>query len=170
MSTFRRGQGPVRGSIRSIGSSGALLAIFVSVLAVTAVACSSAKTPSSNSSAPPTGAATSPSAAAQASSPASSTGLSGTWSGHYSGAYTGTFTLTWQQSGSKLSGTIDVSEIGGSVPLNGTVNGDAITFGTVGSTVIQYSGTVSGNSMSGTYKIQTSSGSVGGPWSASRSS
>jgi hypothetical protein len=39
----------------------------------------------------------------------------------------------------------------------------------VGSTAITYSGTVSGNSMSGTYKVKTASGSVGGPWSATKS-
>jgi hypothetical protein len=47
------------------------------------------------------------------------------------------------------------------------VNGDAISFGTVGSgTAITYSGTVSGNSMSGTYKVN---GQGGGPWSATKS-
>lgn len=170
MSTFRGGRSPVRRSTRSIVSSGALSAAFVVVLAVAAVACSSATTPSSSSSAPTTAPPASSSPAAQASSPAPTGGLSGKWSGHYSGAYSGTFTVTWVQSGSTLSGTIDLSDLGGKVPINGTVNGDSITFGTVGSMEIQYSGSVSGSSMSGTYKIQTSSGSVGGPWSASRSS
>ena len=35
--------------------------------------------------------------------------LSGTWSGTYSGAYHGSFTLNWKQSGSSLSGTIELS-------------------------------------------------------------
>jgi hypothetical protein len=47
------------------------------------------------------------------------------------------------------------------------VNGNAITFGTVGSTVITYTGTVSGDSMSGTYQV---GGSQHGTWSAHRTS
>jgi len=85
---------------------------------------------------------------------ASETGLSGQWKGEYSGAYTGTFVLHWQQSGSSLSGKI-----------TGTLHGSAITFGTVGSLAITYTGTVSGGSMSGSY--QTPGG--GGDWSASKS-
>ena len=91
-------------------------------------------------------------------------GLSGSWSGKYGGAYQGTFTLTWQQSGTTLSGAIKLSSVGGSVSVHGTLNGNTITFGTVGSTVITYTGTVSGNSMSGTY--QTPGG--GGTWSATK--
>lgn len=95
--------------------------------------------------------------------------LSGKWSGSYSGAYNGTFKLSWHQSGSHLHGTITISNPGSTLPINGTVNGTAITFGTVGSTAITYTGTVSGNSMSGTYKVATANGSTGGPWSASKS-
>ena len=36
-------------------------------------------------------------------------GLTGVWSGKYNGIYTGTFTLTWQQSGTGVSGTIVLS-------------------------------------------------------------
>ncbi len=54
------------------------------------------------------------------------------------------------------------------MPINGTVHGNAIRFGTVGSTAITYSGTVSGSSMSGTYQLHTTSGTPGGPWSASK--
>jgi hypothetical protein len=154
----------VRGSIRSPLTAALLFTAVLSLLTVTAVACSSSNQPS-------TTAATTPRAESPATSaPASSdTGLSGTWSGKYSGAFTGTFTLIWQQSGSKLSGTIHLSS--GQTPhINGTVNGDTIRFGTVGSTAITYSGSISGNSMSGTYKVQTPNGSVGGPWSADKSS
>jgi hypothetical protein len=98
--------------------------------------------------------------------PTSGADLSGTWSGHYSGAFSGTFTLTWQQTGSKLSGTIDLSS-DGSPKINGTLTGNTITFGTVGSTAITYSGTVSGTSMSGTYTV---GGSAGGSWSATKTS
>jgi hypothetical protein len=91
--------------------------------------------------------------------------LSGSWSGKYSGAFTGTFQLSWQQTGSKLSGTITLSTQPGSLSLNGTVTGSQISFGTVGSEAITYSGSVSGNSMSGTYQV---AGQAGGPWSATK--
>lgn len=92
--------------------------------------------------------------------------LSGTWSGKYSGAYHGTFTLQWTQSGSKLSGTIKLSTQRSKLSLNGTVRGSTIRFGTVGSAAITYSGSVSGKSMSGSYR--TPGG--GGPWSAHKTS
>ena len=98
-------------------------------------------------------------------------GLSGTWSGQYSGDFQGTFTLTWQQSGSNLSGTITLSAPALTTSITGTVEGGAIRFGTVGSLAITYSGSVSGNSMSGTYQTQTGNGSTaGGPWSATKAS
>ena len=50
--------------------------------------------------------------------------------------------------------------------LNGTISGTRIRFGTVGSTAITYSGTVSGRSMSGTYQVN---GANGGNWSAKTS-
>ncbi len=91
--------------------------------------------------------------------------LSGTWAGTYRGSYQGTFTLEWRQSGSKLTGTIDLSSVG-KLPIDGTVNGDTISFGTVGSTAIRYSGSVSGNSMAGSYTV---AGGGSGSWSAHRS-
>lgn len=93
-------------------------------------------------------------------------GLSGTWSGQYSGAFSGTFKLTWQQTGSKLHGSITLSTPASRETLNGTVTGGAIKFGTVGSTAITYSGTVSGSSMSGSYQVQ---GMGSGSWSATKS-
>ena len=110
---------------------------------------------------------THPSAAAstkQAAAPQAGA-LTGRWHGTYSGAYHGTFNLHWVQSGSSLHGRINVSGLGNDVPLNGNINGSHITFGTVGSTKITYTGTVSGNSMSGTYQVN---GAGGGPWSASK--
>jgi hypothetical protein len=141
-------------------------------LAVTLAACSSS---SSTTTAPAAGTKASPAAAAAAASapasPAAVTAgrLSGKWSGQYSGAFQGTFALTWHQSGSKLSGRIRISDPGNTLPIHGRVQGGSIRFGTVGSTVITYSGSVSGNSMSGTYKVRTPNGPVGGPWSASKS-
>ncbi len=109
--------------------------------------------------------ASAPATRAAASTPKAAGALSGTWSGQYSGAYSGTFTVRWRQSGSRLHGTIHISSPSDTLPINGAVHGNAISFGTVGSTAITYSGTVSGSSMAGTYKVNHASG---GPWSASK--
>ena len=98
--------------------------------------------------------------------------LSGKWSGNYSGAFNGTFMLTWKQSGKNLSGTIKISGFS-DVPtsLHGTVQGGSISFGTVGSKSITYSGSVSGSSMSGSWKMKAGGQLLGGgSWKASRSS
>jgi hypothetical protein len=97
--------------------------------------------------------------------------LSGKWSGSYSGSYNGTFKLSWQQSGANLNGTIKVSSFGDAATrIRGTVQGSSIRFGTVGSQAITYSGSVSGSSMSGTWKIQAGGRAMGGgSWHASRS-
>jgi hypothetical protein len=98
---------------------------------------------------------------------ASSGGLSGSWSGQYSGASDGTFQLTWQQSGSDLSGTIAISDFGDTpIPINGTVNGGKITFGTVGGLAVTFTGSTSGNSMSGTYHSPAGDGT----WNANKTS
>jgi hypothetical protein len=90
----------------------------------------------------------------------STSSLPGTWSGKYSGAYAGTFKLHWTLTGSKLRGSITLSNPHGSYGITGSVNRGAIKFGTVGAGV--YTGTVFGNTMSGSYK--TPGG--GGKWSA----
>jgi subtilisin family serine protease len=88
--------------------------------------------------------------------------LTGTWSGTYGGAYHGTFTLHWTQSKSRLTGTINLSSVG-LANITGNVRGSTISFGTVGNRqAITYSGSVSGTSMSGSYKA----GGAGGSWSA----
>jgi hypothetical protein len=92
--------------------------------------------------------------------------LSGTWSGKYGGAYHGTFILRWTQAGSRLSGTIKLSNPSSRPSIRGTVHGSTIRFGTVGGAAITYSGSVSGKSMSGSY--QTPGG--GGSWSAHKTS
>jgi hypothetical protein len=90
--------------------------------------------------------------------------LTGTWSGTYGGAYHGTFTLHWTQSKSQLTGTIKLSSVG-RTNITGSVRGSTIRFGTVGNaSAITYTGSVSGRSMSGTYKT----GGAGGSWSAHR--
>ena len=70
--------------------------------------------------------------------------LSGHWSGQYTGSYQGTFMLSWQQSGNSLTGTIQLSNPAQSLPLTGDLNGTTITFGTVGSLAITYTGTAAG--------------------------
>jgi hypothetical protein len=154
-----------------------VLVSCVGTLAILATGCSSSKhkvtttlppaahnisAPATSSSAPTSAA---PPTSAALTTPAASAGLSGSWSGNYSGAFTGTFTLSWQQTGSSLSGSITLSTSPGALPLNGTVNGSRISFGTVGSAAITYTGTVSGSSMSGTYQV---GGAAGGNWSATK--
>ena len=145
------------------------LASLLAVLAVTAIGCSS----NGNNNSPSPTVATSPEAVSPSptsppvTSPSAATDdLSGTWSGKYDGAFKGTFTLTWTESNSKLTGSIKLST-DGTLNLNGVVDGNSIQFGTVGSTAITYSGTVSGDSMSGTYQV---GGAAGGNWSATKSS
>jgi hypothetical protein len=97
--------------------------------------------------------------------------LSGKWSGTYSGSFSGTFKLAWTQSRHDLGGTIMISGFN-NVPTNihGTVQGATIRFGTVGSEAITYSGSVSGQSMSGTWRMQAAGRSLGGgAWNASKS-
>jgi len=165
-----------------------LLAVACTTAAL-AAACSSSKatTKSSGSTAPSTttssSAAAASSSAASASSPPSSSAapagsasssahvgrpaLSGRWKGSYGGSFSGTFVLQWTQSSSKLSGTINLSTAPGAVPINGSVAGGRIQFGTVGSQAITYTGSVSGNSMSGHYQVAGGAGGSG-TWSATR--
>jgi len=110
-------------------------------------------------------AASTAAAAPSTTTPATAGDLTGTWNGTYNGNYSGTFTVKWTQSGSKVNGTIALPSVGTTEQLNGTVSGDKITFGTVGSFAVTYSGTFSGNSMSGTYNVASS---PAGNWSASK--
>jgi hypothetical protein len=99
-------------------------------------------------------------------SAATSTGhLAGTWSGSYGGAFAGTFTLHWTQAGSRLSGSIVLSNPHGKYGITGSVRGTAIKFGAVGAGAT-YTGSVSGKSMSGKYR----SPQGGGTWSAHKTS
>jgi len=141
--------------------------------AVTLAACSggsnSSSTPGGDTARPAQTSAAATEAATPASSATTASSLAGSWSGQYSGSYSGTFTLTWTQSGSNLHGTIHISNPAGTLPINGTVSGTAIRFGTVGSMAITYSGTVSGSSMSGSYQVHAQGGAAGGPWNAAKS-
>jgi hypothetical protein len=150
------------------------LAIALVPAALVIAACSSSGSPATTTSSPPAAAvattSTAPSPTAAATTNASSD-LAGSWSGQYSGAYSGTFALTWTQSGSSLNGTIKISGFGNSPEtLQGTVDGSSIKFGTVGaSNHVTYTGSFSGGSMSGTWQVAATTGSAGGPWSASKS-
>jgi hypothetical protein len=75
--------------------------------------------------------------------------------------------LSWQQSGANLTGTIALSTAGGTVPIHGSVSGSTINFGTVGSSAITYTGSVSGNSMSGNYQV-AGAAAGSGTWSATK--
>jgi hypothetical protein len=113
----------------------------------------------------PTAVPTSTPAATAAPTTAAAGGLSGTWSGQYSGVFNGTFTLTWTQSGSTLSGQIALSAPAETLGISGNEAGTTLTFGAVG--VVTYTGSVSDNSMSGTYKTPNNSG---GSWNATKAS
>ncbi|HEV7206161.1 MAG TPA: hypothetical protein VGN18_16260 [Jatrophihabitans sp.] len=160
------------------------LIFAVGTTAALVAGCSSSKTTSSTSSTPalPAQSSTSPAAGVTSAPPASVTAptsptrsprpvngpvLSGSWKGTYGGAYTGTFVLQWTQSTSKLTGTINLSTAPGAMTINGSVAGGRIQFGTVGSQAITYTGSVSGSSMSGQYKIAGGAGGSG-TWSATR--
>lgn len=141
-------------------SSGLRLIAALLVLSVIAVGCSSPKKTTGTG-------VTTPTTSAQAPTTAAVTGgLSGTWTGQYTGADQGTFTLTWQQSGLNLTGTIKLSAPSVTDDISGTVQGDTISFGTLGAEATTYSGSVSGNTMSGTYKAPNGSGT----WNATKAS
>ena len=93
--------------------------------------------------------------------------LGGTWSGNYTGSrFSGSFTLKWTQSGTKLSGSLKLSDPSGTYSCTGTITGSSIQFGAV-SVGADYTGSVSSNgkSMSGNWKSPVDSGS----WSATKS-
>lgn len=154
------------------------LVTSVVCLAVLATAC-----PSESSSEPPESA--SPSATTTAGgeptappsesseSPVAEVGITGTWPGSWANttpdSSKGSFTIEWMQSGSSLQGTISIQGTpcldGGSI--GGEVHGDTIEFGAVkGQVLVKYTGTIKGDSMSGTY--ETDCGNAEGTWEASK--
>ena len=100
--------------------------------------------------------------------------MTGTWPGTYESTSTpganGTFTIQFTQTGSQLTGSIDIQ----GTPcittgtISGTLSGGQITFGAVeGAQTIAYTGSVSGNTMSGTYSApQCDNGK--GTWTATK--
>jgi hypothetical protein len=147
----------------------------LALIALVALGCSSSKTASSTNVTSPPGTAASATTAPPGPTEPSTTApqatgdLTGSWSGNYTGAFNGTFSLTWQQSGSDLNGTIKISGFG-DVPttINGSVQGSSIRFGTVHGQEVTYTGSVSGNSMSGSWQIAVPGHSVTGSWNASK--
>ncbi len=88
--------------------------------------------------------------------------LAGKWKGHYNGAVSGHFTIHWKQTGTKLSGTITLSNPKGKYGITGSVrHHKKVKFGAV-SVGATYKGTWKGSKMSGTWN----SPSGGGSWSA----
>lgn len=141
-------------------------AIALGSLLAACSASSTTGTPTPTSVTTPTAAPTPTPTPVPTATPAPATvDLTGTWSGTYNGFYMGTFMLTWNQSGSNVSGSIALSRPNETLHINGTLSGSAISFGAVGT--VTYTGTVSGNSMSGTYTVVGGRG--GGSWSANKS-
>jgi hypothetical protein len=89
--------------------------------------------------------------------------LTGKWTGSYGGAVSGTFTIHWKQNGSKLKGTIKLSNPRGTYAIGGSIKKGKLKFGAV-SVGAKYKGTFNGTSMSGTW----TSPEGGGSWSASK--
>ena len=104
-------------------------------------------------------------AASASSSHAATTGLAGKWKGHYSGAVSGHFTIRWKKTGSRLHGSITLSNPQGKYDISGSVSNGKIKFGAV-SVGAKYKGKVRGTSMSGTW----TSPQGGGSWSATKAS
>ena len=104
-------------------------------------------------------------ASASRSHAATTSGLAGKWKGHYSGAVSGHFTIHWKKTGSRLRGTITLSNPSGRYGISGSVTKGKIKFGAV-SVGAKYKGKVRGASMSGTWTSPQGDGS----WSATKSS
>jgi uncharacterized delta-60 repeat protein len=91
----------------------------------------------------------------------------GTWTSTVVGSRSGSFQARVVQSGTTLSGNIDIPYIAMvNAPLTGTVNGSQITFGDIDQT-ITFVGTVSGDHCSGTFTMP--SYDERGTWTGERS-
>lgn len=113
-------------------------------------------------SAPPSGDGSKPSGTAT---------LAGAWTGDWSTGFgTGGFTADLSQDGNRLTGELKVDGVPCSLDgaLNGTLDGDRITFGSVNSEKeITFTGSVDGDTMRGTF--ETDCYDASGPWTARRS-
>lgn len=98
--------------------------------------------------------------------------LTGRWAGEFQATAptvsNGTFTLEFGGSAPNYTGTIVLAGLcEPSCPITANVAGNAISFGSVGAQAVTYSGTISGNSMSGSYQVGTA-GDGEGTWKAVR--
>ena len=78
----------------------------------------------------------------------------------------GTFTVVFEGSAPNYTGSIVIAGLcEPDCPITANVTGNTIGFGSVGPRAVTYKGTISGNSMSGTYTVGTE-GQGNGNWSA----
>lgn len=116
---------------------------------------------------PPATTATSPSAAQDDAGNAIDGAWDGSWSSTSSPGVSGSFTVTFTESGNQLKGSITATNtpcIQGAA-VTGTLDGNRIVFGKANT--VDYTGTVSGNSMSGTYAAPAC-GQDKGDWRATK--
>jgi hypothetical protein len=167
----------VRNALLSTASAAALL-VALTACAVQPPAVAPSPSPAETASAGatasdlPSPTATSPPSPTPSTSASGNLGaLTGSWKGTWVNespqTAVGTFTLSWAQQGTNLFGAIGVVGStclsGGNV--TGSVNGSSLSFGAVeGNNMINYTGTYSGNTMSGTYI--SACGNSKGTWSA----
>lgn len=140
------------------------LAIAAALSACSLAACGSSSSGTSTSTTTPNISTPAPTTSTPPPAAAATVDVSGTWTGQYTGVYSGTFTLAWQQTGSDVNGSIKLSSPASTYGIHGTLSGSAIQFGAVGT--VAYTGTVSGNTMSGSYQSLKGGG---GSWSATKS-
>ncbi|MGA7987393.1 MAG: hypothetical protein WCB51_03225 [Candidatus Dormiibacterota bacterium] len=146
----------------------ALAALTIGALAACGSSTTSGSPTPGATSAPPTATATPtpvPTPTPTPSQAPPTVQVTGSWTGQYSGPFNGTFSLTWTQTGSAVDGTIKLSSPPDTLNISGNLTGNAISFGAVG--VVRYNGTVSGNSMSGSYLDLANNKT--GTWSATKS-
>ena len=148
--TGASGSSGATGSLGATGSSG-----------TTGGSGASGSTPSASSPEPAGGAASA---------------LAGTWTGTWQNVTpapaSGTFVIKWTATGSDaLTGTIDVSGAGcvGNGQIAAALQGGKISFGVVqGQASVNYTGSVSGDTMSGTYAASATCANAKGTWKASK--
>ncbi|MGZ6544712.1 MAG: hypothetical protein ACXVEI_05320 [Actinomycetota bacterium] len=104
------------------------------------------------------------------------TALAGTWTGTWQNLSpapaSGTFVIKWTATGSDaLTGTIDVSGAGcvSNGKIAAALQGGKISFGVVqGQASVTYTGSVSGDTMSGTYAASATCADAKGNWKATK--
>ncbi len=153
----------------------ARIVIVLLVFVALAPACSGGGTGGSTSSpaGSPTGGGPSPVTTSPGSTPSAGS-VTGAWKGTWESTKyppaNGTFDVVFAQTGQALSGTVRVNE-STCIPvgtLTGVLAGSAINFGAVeGAHTVTYTGSVQGDSMSGTYKAPQCADDAG-TWTATR--